>query len=98
MSLSIKVVKEKYGVRLGCLYYNFSKVAVGCSVWRGLKWIGDLFRLLTRTKVGANNGLSFRLEPWCDQKPLGDLFLGLFRKCLRKDGSIKDFVLGLKVV
>lgn len=91
-TLWIRLIKEKYGVKKGMSLPNFTNKPTRCSIWRGLKKVAKLFRLLTCKRVGENSGLTFWDELWVWQKPLLDLFSNFFLKLFVKNVGIGDFL------
>lgn len=55
----LRVVKEKYGIRKGRILPKIPKAPVGCSIWRGLQKVAELFKLITIVKVGISSSTSF---------------------------------------
>lgn len=60
--------------------------------------MAELCRLLDLPKVSTLSDLSFWEESWCTLRPLAIQFPNLYRSCLNKKGSNKDFVLVMREV
>lgn len=61
-------------------------------MWRGLKKVFELFKILTRVKVGAHSKVNFWNEKCYNEKRLSELFPNIFRKCFLKNGKICEFL------
>lgn len=91
-SLWVRVVKEKYGLTRGGYFPCMPKGTIGCSYWKGLNKVLQLFKRLTRFNVAVNSKKSFWEDVWCGQMPLQKCYPNAYQCCWSKGGLIKDFV------
>lgn len=93
--LWVRLLKEKYGTKIGGFFPRMSRLPVGISVWRGLTLVLPLFKSLSRWKVGNGSFISFWHDRWCSPYPLSRLFLDLYIAANTKNFTVSELLSAL---
>lgn len=72
-------------------FQKFQKESVGCSLWKGLAKVFELFKVIMWFKLGPNSILKFWFDRWCCIKHLAQVFHNIFNRCTNKFRSVSDF-------
>ncbi len=83
-----RVVAAKYGEGRGGWTSNLPRGSYGCSLWRHIRKGWEVFSSHVGFEVGLGTRISFWHDNWCADRPLKDLFPGLYRCSLNQEDTI----------
>ena len=83
-----RVLTAKYGVEGRGWGTRPIRGSHGCSLWKGIMAIWDIFQSYIFFEVGKGNKVQFWHDKWCGDRPLKDMFPLLYECSRDRDASI----------
>jgi hypothetical protein len=81
-------VAAKYGVGRGGWISNTTRGTHGCSLWKHIRMGWEAFSTHISFEVGLGTRVSLWHDKWCSDRPLKELFPGLYGCSLNQDDTI----------
>jgi hypothetical protein len=88
-----RVVAAKYGEGRGGWTSNLPRGSYGCSLWRHIRKGWEVFSSHVGFEVGLGTRVSLWHDNWCADRPLKDLFPGLYRCSLNQEDTIDSVLI-----